>query len=332
MATGVKQSPKNRMMFNKQAVDKSPLKLPNGLVGLKCTVRVEVEGKEVNCLLDTGSQVSTVPLSFYNSQLSHRPMQPLDLLLEVEGANGQAAPYLGYVELALKFPQEFLGAKVEVPTLALVVPDLTHVPQILIGTNTLDVLYANHSSAPGPAVKKSRHGYKAVIRVLKSRWQRASASVLGQVKAKGDMPEVVATGSTVVLNGCINTFGLPSETYVAIQPLASSSLPGGLLVASSLHSLPPNRNVRIPIVLRNETQVDLIIPPRSVLAEVHAVQSVSEGGSHVTVPVMSPTNSKIIPDFGESPLSNEWRERITDLVNSMSDVFALHDLVYKPHR
>lgn len=86
-------------------------------------------------------------------------MQPLNHLLEVEGANGQAVPYLGYVELTLKFPQEFLGIEAEVLTLALVVPDLTYAPQILIGTNTLDVLYADHAQATMPQVKSYCHGY-----------------------------------------------------------------------------------------------------------------------------------------------------------------------------
>ncbi len=94
-------------------------------------------------MLDTGSQVTTVPLSFYSSHLLHRPMHHLlNHLLKVEGANGQSVSYLGNVKLALKFPQEILGTEAEVPTLALVVPDLTHVPQVLIGTNTLDVVYA----------------------------------------------------------------------------------------------------------------------------------------------------------------------------------------------
>ncbi len=43
---------------------------------------------------------------------------------------------------------------------------------------------------------------------------------------------------------------------------------------------------------------------------------------------VSPAQTKIIPDFGDSPLSSEWKEKITDLVNSMPDVFALHDLDY----
>lgn len=67
------------------------------------------------------------------------------------------------------------------------------------------------------------------------------------------------------------------------------------------------------------------------LAEVHTVQSVSEGRNPVSTSVCkdaSPAQVKIVPDFGDSLLSSEWKERITDLVNSMPDVFALHDLDY----
>ena len=103
------------------------IELPKGLVGTKCTAQIIIGGKEVNCLIDTGSQVTTIPLSFYQKQLSNYRMKPLNDLLEVEGANGQAVPYLGYVELSLTFPKEFLGTETEVPTLALVVPDM-HAP------------------------------------------------------------------------------------------------------------------------------------------------------------------------------------------------------------
>ncbi len=35
-------------------------RLPKGLIGTKCTAQVCFEGMKVNCLLDTGSQVSTI--------------------------------------------------------------------------------------------------------------------------------------------------------------------------------------------------------------------------------------------------------------------------------
>ncbi|XP_072300247.1 bone morphogenetic protein receptor type-2-like [Eucyclogobius newberryi] len=48
-----------------------------------------------------------------------RPHRPLDDLLEVEGANGQAVPYLGYISLNITFPPDFLGTPIDVATLAL---------------------------------------------------------------------------------------------------------------------------------------------------------------------------------------------------------------------
>lgn len=100
------------------------IKLPRGLVGNKCTANIKVSGVECNCLLDTGSQVTTVSTSFYNNHLSEHPIQPVDGL-DVEGASGATVPYLGYIPLVLKFPKEFVETEPEVATLALVVPDTT---------------------------------------------------------------------------------------------------------------------------------------------------------------------------------------------------------------
>ncbi len=63
--------------------------LPKGLVGVKCTAQIIIGGKEVDCFLDTGSQVTAVPQSFYESYLSDLPLKLLENLLEVEGANGK---------------------------------------------------------------------------------------------------------------------------------------------------------------------------------------------------------------------------------------------------
>lgn len=38
-----------------------PFQLPSRLVGVKSTAQVIVRGEEVNCLLDSGSQVTTIP-------------------------------------------------------------------------------------------------------------------------------------------------------------------------------------------------------------------------------------------------------------------------------
>lgn len=99
-------------------------KFPHGLVGTKTTAQVTIAGRDTNCLLDTGSQVTTVPQSFYEGHLADLTIHPLNELLEVEGANGQSVPYLGYVELTITFPKEFVGSDIDVHTLALVIPHL----------------------------------------------------------------------------------------------------------------------------------------------------------------------------------------------------------------
>lgn len=121
-------------------------KLPRGLVGAKCIALVDISGQECRCLIDTGSQVTTVPFSFHAQYLSDHPIHPLSDLLEVEGANGLSVPYLGYVHLNITFPAEFVGVRTEIPTVALVVPDIkSHTqPLVLVGTNTLDILYEEY--------------------------------------------------------------------------------------------------------------------------------------------------------------------------------------------
>lgn len=91
---------KCKQCANKQSGAKNPaVKLPKGLVGSRCTAIVNIAGIGCNCLLDTSSQVTTIPVSFYNQNLSEQQIKPLDDRLEVEGTAGQSVPYLGYVEI-----------------------------------------------------------------------------------------------------------------------------------------------------------------------------------------------------------------------------------------
>lgn len=115
--------------------------LPKGMIAAKCTAKVYIEGEP--CFLHTGSTVSQ---SFYQENLPELSIIPLENLLEVEAANGQVVPYLGNVEMKVRFPEDFLGGVVEVSTLALVIPDTssTAQPKGLIGTNTLDLEYGKH--------------------------------------------------------------------------------------------------------------------------------------------------------------------------------------------
>lgn len=87
---------------------------------------------------------------------------------------------------------------------------------------------------------------------------------------------------------------------------------------------------QLSVVLRNETQTDITIQPRTIIAELHAVQSVmkSEQTNSSAVNAKAPVRSDLSFNFGDSPWSPERKKRITDQLNSMPEVFALHDLDY----
>lgn len=147
--SGSQAKPRAQATLRQSHVGEQPFRLPKRLIGTKSTGQVTIKGKVCSCLLDTGSQVTTVTKSYYDQYLSEQQIEPLHDLLEVEGANGQLVPYLGYVEIGITFPKDFLGAELEVKTLALVVPDTGTLTKscVLIGTNTLDVVYEMYREA-----------------------------------------------------------------------------------------------------------------------------------------------------------------------------------------
>ena len=117
----------------------SPLQeLPKNLMGNPAILTAEIEGTQVPCLMDTGSQVTCIAESFYRTHLRHHPLEPIANLLVV-GASGRSVPYLGYIEVKVCFTKETAGVDIQTTTLALVAPsrDGSNRAPLLLGTNTI---------------------------------------------------------------------------------------------------------------------------------------------------------------------------------------------------
>lgn len=305
-----------------------PVTLPKGLIGAKITAQVALAGKECNSLLDSGSQVTTIPKSFYDQNLSHLPIESLHELLEIEAANGQDVPYLGYIEVNVTFPKSALGVEIEVPTLALIVPDMRSTSSsVLIGTNTLDILYDLYSSAAPQDCQSLPYGYKVVLKTLEMRHRQQVDLSHAVVRLSSKDPETISPGQTKVLAGSV-TCRIPDVgKWVVVETPKTSSLPGGIMVTNGLVSLPPHSPRCIPVIVKNESDHDIIISPKSVIAELNAIQSVQPvTTSNSDTPTKPDQKPKTSFDFGNSPISNDWKKRITEKLNSMPDVFAQHDL------
>ena len=88
------------------------------LIGPANETEVIIDGRKVNALFDTGSQITSISESYYKNNLSHYPLVPVDIPnLKVEQAGGSFIPYLGMVIMDIKIPHltPKFKAKVVVP-------------------------------------------------------------------------------------------------------------------------------------------------------------------------------------------------------------------------
>ena len=178
----------------------SNVNLPKGLVGAKYTACVIIEEQTCNCLLDTGSQVTTVSQSFYEDNLPNLEIHPLNELLEVEAANGQTVPYSGFIEVDITFPKNCFGSKTTVPMLTLVVPDTGSSAQstLLIGTNMLNLVYENCSRA-NTDLQALSYGCRVVLKVMQQRNKQKENSSLGLLRLPGKDPTVIPAGESCII-------------------------------------------------------------------------------------------------------------------------------------
>lgn len=227
------------------------------------------------------------------------------------------------------FPQALLGVPIEVPTLALVVPNVRSNLQsfVLIGTNTMDVLYDKYSDDGSTDYQPAHYGYQAVIKVLELQRRQANYNY-GMVKLQGKNPEVILAGKTVVIEGIAVAKNFQGETTVIVEHSPSSSLPGGLIVQSCLVDLPNQRLFELPVILSNVSEHDVVLSAGCKIVDISSYQRVLslQHCASESAKGEPPPKSSVHFNFGDSPIPLEWKEHIVQQLHSMPEVFAQHDL------
>lgn len=301
-------------------------RLPKGLVGSRCTATVKIAGQDCNCLLDTGSQVTTIPVSFYNVHFSEQPVKSLCDLLEIEGAAGQAVPYLGYIEMTIIFPCEFLGDYFDVSTLALVVPDVRDGPSsVLIGMNTLEPLYTQYKASEFSSFQPAASGYGAVLKLLQLRYNQQQVGSEGVVRLASKVPVSIPAGHTTVVEGSVHTITSCSDQWALVEH-PTTPLPGGLCVRNCLIKLSGQSSHKVAVILTNQSDQEVSLPPLCSVADLAVSPQIL---SHQVTLNRSPSKSSpeaLKLDFAESPIPPEWKERIQNKLNEIPNIFSHHDL------
>ncbi|CAG2241730.1 unnamed protein product [Mytilus edulis] len=204
------------------------------LVGKCPTVSAYVAGFKVNCLVDTGSTVTTVTESFYNRFLRRCTDLQTDITFNLKGANGTCIPYIGYVEVDI----DIMGQRLPNRGVLIVKDPIDSYTRIrkenvpgLLGMNVISL-----------SCDKNEH-----------------CNTIGFVKLCSNSPVRIPANSVIILNG--TGPNLPRLYDAVVEPLHTSGhLPSTFIV---VHTFVTVRNGRLTFRVANIGDDDIWLAPRT---------------------------------------------------------------------
>ncbi|KAG5277367.1 hypothetical protein AALO_G00116720 [Alosa alosa] len=203
------------------------------------------------------------------------------------------------------------------------------------------MLYDEHCDHHTSSLTSPLPGYTQILKMLELRKKQRTSGHLGTVTLRGKEPKVVPAGGKVPLEGHVSTSNVTAERCALVEHPTASALPGGIFVDTCLITLPSQHPSKLPVWVRNETEHDITLPANCVIAELSTpldiISSPSlESKQPETVkccqlsyqqPCLAETPDLKF-DFGESPVPESWKNRVTHRLRQFSDVFAHHELDY----
>ncbi|XP_077947562.1 uncharacterized protein LOC144388873 isoform X2 [Gasterosteus aculeatus] len=239
-------------------------------------VAVVIGGVEVDCLLDTGSMVSTIKESFFHQHFDNSPQACQ--WLQLTAANGLSIPYVGYVELDVSVMGTVIPKRgilvVKDPPGSLPESD---VPGVL-GMNVLRECYAElfgQQASPlfdVSLVKEAPEAWKKAFQKCHESRARPATGASGVARVRGKHPVYIPGGTVKLVAATCPQRCLP-PFQALFEPFANQeALPGGLLVSLAMVTV-HHGTAYIPVVNVGDTDVKLY--PRCALGMLNQAQIVS---------------------------------------------------------
>ncbi|KAL6489612.1 hypothetical protein MHYP_G00033530 [Metynnis hypsauchen] len=233
----------------------------------KCPiVDLKLSGIPAHCLLDTGSQVSTITDKFFKEHIGDSEnMLATTSWLKIAAANGLGIPYQGYVELEV----ETMGLKIPNCGFLVLKPSANSVvsEECIIGMNVIcrcrQLVAAEFDSVLGGSLDSGWRTAFQQIQVCCIE-RKVAARVAGRDKVR--IP--AASVSTVLVRGHTKTSGTFSQ--IIIEPVTTPQ-PPGLAVIPTLGT---NTSHFHPLQVVNFSSEDVWLCPRTRLGIISNVDCV----------------------------------------------------------
>lgn len=303
--------------------------IPEGLVGPPSLLPLKVNGQPCTALLDSGSQVTIIFEPWYQQHLADVPIQPVSgLSLWGLSETGVSYPYRGYVIVDLEYPAEVLGTSQTVTVLALICPSprADDKTSVIVGTN------ASHIRR---LVSQCSDSKVDVMRALGLRISVRDQLIpkgvtvpvqeddeAGRVRWMGPGPLILSPqGDTQVV--CKVELKKPVEQEILMMDYSPvATLPADVFIHPMVVPSEALEINSFRIFVKSEATREISIPVGTVIGSIFHVDSVA------TIPpkekVSSDFDASLI-NFGDSPISEQWKNRLRQKLAQKSHVFSMHE-------
>ncbi|CAI5660481.1 unnamed protein product [Oreochromis niloticus] len=311
---------------NTTNVPTQSVNIPEGLIGPSSIAPIKVNNISCHGLMDSGSTVTIIFEDWYRANIPTVPIQPISNLA-IWGLSAESYPYHGYVVVEIEFPEDVAGVKGPLNVLALVCPEPPqgHETPVVVGTNAF--LFSRLFQLcrdSGSENKVSSMRIQAVYDKIQTQslTSHAADDPIGQVKWQGPGPLTIAPGKKCYATCKVEQKRTKPQDVVLVEAPAMPQLPSGVLVQPGvLRESDMDENSFI-VLLQNESEKPTSIQVGTVIAEMHAVDVVTDPK------VLEPEASTVAPglfDFGDSPAPTEWKKRLQQKLAQRRNVFSLDE-------
>ena len=319
-------------------------RVTKNVIGTCPEVEADFGNVKIQCLIDSGSQVTTVTESFYKEHMCDEPLIESSWI-RLSGANGIEIPSTGLLIVDVKIQgrlfKDVYVIVVKDPVCPQVQVRKQRTPGV-IGCNVIQELYKSSKGQTftdtTPLLSQELQKYEAQLasyEKIEAELESKSTDILGQVKSKGART-VIPSNSETILFGTTRHF--ISDYHVLVEP-TDATLPEGLIIYPTLSKV---NNGLVPVRVLNCSSQDIVLQKPTRIAQIAVcevlppnldIQMSNDGDGAVVEIIRADTSNKdesweSLPfrvNVGKIQLTENEDRKLRNLFHEFKDVFSHTD-------